>query len=136
MGLLGLGMNVGYIPVYSGLLESQCIGDPTFHFESKAPSSINSLLASPDSNLKTWKKLLTSDYPDFRCMAIEQLHRANAISSEELLQIFKTTPYAIVRIQALTSLAENNDDLFIEAIRLGVNDSYEMVQRFALRYLC
>ena len=135
MGLLGLGMNVGYIPVYSGLLESQCIGDPTFHFESKAPSSINSLLASPDSNLKTWKKLLTSDYPDFRCMAIEQLHRANAISSEELLQIFKTTPYAIVRIQALTSLAENNDDFFIEAIRLGVNDSYEMVQRFALRYL-
>lgn len=135
MGLLGLGMNVGYIPVYSGYLESQCIGDPTFHFATNSPVSINSLLVSPDTNLKTWKKLLQSDYPDLRCMAIEQLHRANAISSEELLQIFKTTPYAIVRIQTLTSLAENNDNNFIEAIRLGVNDSYEMVQRFALRYL-
>ena len=138
IGLLGIGMNVGYIPVYSGYLESQCIGDPTYTFTpARQVVDINALLAAPQGNqaLKTWKKLLGNSMPDVQCMAIEQLHRAHAISSKELLDLFKSTPYAIVRVQALTSLADLNDDNFVEAIRLGVTDSYELVQRFALRYL-
>lgn len=98
---------------------------------------LNELLADPQSKaaLKQWKRLLGHETADMQSMAIEQLHRAGLLSGEQLLTIFKTTPYAIVRIQALTSLADVRDDNFVEAIRLGVSDSYELVQRFALRYL-
>ena len=68
-------------------------------------------------------------------MAIEQMNRERLVSSAELLDIFRTSPNAIVRIQALVSLSELRDDYFIEAIKLAVDDSYEMVQRLALRFL-
>lgn len=135
MGLLGLGMRVGNMARYSGSLESHLIGDPTFAF---APAvggvDINELLAT--DKLAVWKKLLKkSEFPELKCMAMEQLSRAGMISSRELLDIFCASADAIVRIQALVCLSEFRDTHFIEAIKRAVDDSYEMVQRIGLRFL-
>lgn len=134
MGLLGLGAHVGFMSQYCGYLENHLIGDPTFSY---APvdnaTDVNALLA--DNSAKIWTKYLKSNYADLQCMAIEKLHRAGKISSSELLSIFKTTKFALVRVQALVTLAKINDDNFIEALNLGVNDSYELVQRFTLNYI-
>lgn len=134
MGLLGIGANVGFIPRFSGYLESQLIGDPTFSFtpaEKTADIDINSLLAA--NNYKVWAKYLNDErYADLRSMAIEQYSQAGKISPAELLKIFRTSKSALVRVQALTSLADTHSNEFIEAIKLGVEDSYELVQRFAL----
>lgn len=135
MGLLGLGMCVGDVARYSGYLESHVIGDPTFAFTPAVKGvNVNKLLADDDASV--WKKWLhRSDLPELQCMAIEQMNRERLVSSAELLDIFRTSPNAIVRIQALVSLSELRDDYFIEAIKLAVDDSYEMVQRLALRFL-
>lgn len=135
MGLLGLGMRVGNLARYSGYLESHLIGDPTFAFTPAVGLvDINGLLAT--GKLPAWKKFLKkNDLPELKCMAIEQLTRAGKISSRELLDIFCTSADAIVRIQALVSLSEFRDTHFIEAIKWAVDDSYEMVQRFGLRFL-
>ncbi len=136
MGLLGLGANVGFIPRFSGYLESQVIGDPTFSFASADPSvgNINELLAA--NNYKVWAKYLKNDkYPDLKSMAIEQYQQAGKISSAELLNIFRNSKSALVRVQALTSLSEDHNDDFIKAVSLGVDDSYELVQRFSLNYV-
>ena len=136
MGLLGLGANVGFIPRFSGYLESQVIGDPTFSFVSADPAvgNINELLAA--NNYKVWTKFLKNDkYPDLKSMAIEQYQQAGKISSAELLNIFRNSKSALVRVQALTSLSEDHNDDFIKAVSLGVDDSYELVQRFSLNYV-
>ena len=135
MGLLGLGACVGDVARYSGYLESHTIGDPTFCFKPAVDGiDVNLLLAS--ANAKDWRKILRgSSLPDLQCWAIDRLHDAGKISSDELLDLFRTSPYAMVRIEALTALADLRDDNFIEAISLAVDDSYEMVQRLGLRYL-
>ncbi len=136
MGLLGLGANVGFIPRFSGYLESQVIGDPTFSFASADPAAgdINELLAA--NNYKVWTKYLKNDkYPDLKSMAIEQYQQAGKISSAELLNFFRNSKSALVRVQALTSLSEDHNDDFIKAVSLGVGDSYELVQRFSLNYV-
>lgn len=134
MGLLGLGMYAGNLARYSSYLESHTIGDPTFAFTPAVKTTdINEALAADDISL--WKKLIKSDLPELQCMAIEQLCRKKEITSDELLKIFRNSPNAIVRIQALVSLSDYRDDNFIEAIKLAIDDSYEMVQRFGLRFL-
>lgn len=135
MGLLGIGAMAGFFPQYSGYLESQVMGDPTFSYTPAVKTAdVNALLAS--RNVKAWRKYVTDNaLPDMQSMAIEQLHRAGAISSDELLHIFRTTNSPLVRLQCLHSLSENLGDCFIEALQLGMNDSYELVQRFALNYV-
>lgn len=135
VGLLGLGMCAGDVARYSGYLESHLIGDPTFAFTPIVRDvDINELLAT--DNPTVWKKLLRkSKFPDIQCMAIEQLTRKKMISSGELLNIFRTSTNATVRLQSLVALSEFRDTNFIEAIQLAVDDSYEMIQRFGIRFL-
>lgn len=136
VGLLGLGMHVGDVARFSSYLESHVIGDPTFTF---APSvkgiDVNKLIA--DDNNSTWRKLLKAPgtLPDLRSLAIDRLCDKGLLSSAELLEIFRTSPDAIVRLEALVSLSEARDNNFISAIRLAVDDSNELVQRFGLRFL-
>ena len=135
MGLLGLGACIGNIPRFSGYLESNLIGDPTFSFTPAARTAdINALIAG--NNYRAWAKYLDNDsYPDMRSMAIEQYCQAGKMSPAELLKVFRESRSALVRVQALTSLSETGSDEYIEALSLGACDSYELVQRFALNYI-
>lgn len=135
IGLLGLGAYVGNIPRFSGYLESHCIGDPTFAFTPAVKmEDINELLAS--TNPKLWQRYLPENVePDLRSMAMARLAESGQLSSAQLLNIFRTSTSALVRLQALELLADKRDDNFIEAIKLGVDDSYELVQRFAINFI-
>jgi len=135
IGLLGLGAYVGNIARFSGYLESHCIGDPTFAFTPAVKmEDINELLAS--TNPKVWQRYLSENVdPDLRSMAMARLAESGQLSSSQLLNIFRTSTSALVRLQALELLADKRDDNFIEAIKLGVDDSYELVQRFAINFI-
>lgn len=135
IGLLGMGMCAGNIARYSGYLESHVIGDPTFCFAPAAKENdINRLLT--EGSVAQWKTILNKTIlPEYQCMAIEQLMRLGAISPLQLLDLFRFSPHGIVRMQALVSLAAFRDNHFIEALKLAVTDSYEMVQRTGINYI-
>lgn len=134
VGLVGMGMRVGNLVKYGPYLEAHVIGDPTFTFKPSVDIfDLNDALASGDA--KVWKKAMKSPYPAVRTMAIEQLFRAGKLSSDDLLEIFKTSKYGIVRVQALVSLSECRDDNFVQALNLAVGDSYEMVERFGMNMI-
>ena len=134
IGLIGMGGCVGDIVRYSTYLESHVIGDPTFRFGVVGEvGDIDDIIFA--DRPAQWKKLLAKGSPEAQVLAIEHLYRHKAVTSARLLEIFKTTPYALVRMQALQTLSRCNDDNFIEALRLGVGDSYELVQRHALRLI-
>lgn len=133
IGLLGLGMRVGNMVKYNPYLESHIIGDPTFTFvpaDTKLGFDINDALAGASTSF--WKKQLSSAYPAMQSMSIEQLCSRNAITPEGILEIFTTSGSGITRFAALMALSKMPDrPQFVEALRLGLNDSYELVRRFS-----
>ncbi len=132
-GLIGLGMPVGQVTRYIPFLEAHTIGDPTFTFASADTRyDIGAMIANEATN---WRRELKSEYADVRCLAMIELYEDGSIESDELLDIYKSSKYGMVRAQAMELLADCNDDNFIEAIALATHDSYEMNQRFALKYI-
>ena len=65
---------------------------------------------------------------------MEMLVQNNGITSEELLEVFKTSPENTVRLVAYMMLSTMKDDNFVEATALALNDSYELIQRFGAIY--
>lgn len=130
IGLLGYGMRVGNFVKYNPYLESHIIGDPTFSFVPAVslPFDINDALYK---DAKFWRKQLTSSYPSVQAMALRQLTLKEAITGEELLDKFKTSPYGSVRMAALMMLSEVKDENFVKCIELGLDDEYELVRRFS-----
>lgn len=134
VGLVGMGMNAGNLVKYGPYLEAHLIGDPTFSFRSVPGMDINVLLRKNDP--KAWQKLMTEkQYPALQAMAIEQLFRAGKLSSEELFALFCQGTSHQVRMQTLVNLSECRDDYFIRCLELATDDSYEMVERFAVNML-
>lgn len=165
IGLLGLGMPVGEIASTSHYLESHVIGDPTFSFtpiysnknnsnNSKKNSSNSSYLKALEKKLpkidfqkirhtdnysylkKTLHKFAKKEvYADVQAYIIEKLYYANQISSQELLNIFKSSPFAIVRLQSLLYIVNYNDENMIKLLSLASKDRNEMVQRQAVKFI-
>ena len=134
LGIIGMGGCVGDVARYATYLEAHVIGDPTFRFR-PADAAYDCSRAIKTDNTGLWKRLLKTGTADQQVLAIDHLVEQKALGSDDLLALFKKTPYALVRMQVLQSLAQFNDNNFIEVLQLGVNDSYELVQRHALRYI-
>ncbi|MBQ7570846.1 MAG: HEAT repeat domain-containing protein [Bacteroidaceae bacterium] len=134
IGLIAEGGCVGDIVRYSTYLESHVVGDPTYRFTPKgnAPDIDHLILENKPA---TWKKLLKSEKPELQSLAIEQLCRLGRMTSAQLRQIYETSPVGIVRLMALMKIADCRDDNAIEVIKLASQDSYEMVQRQAIRLI-
>lgn len=130
IGLLGYGMRVGNFVKYNPYLESHIIGDPTFSFVPAVslPFDINDALCK---DAKFWRKQLSSPYPAVQAMALRQLTLKNAITGEELLEVFSASPAGSVRMAALMMLSEVKGESFVKCISLGLNDEYELVRRFS-----
>ena len=130
MGLLDEGLCAGRLNQYTCYLESHVIGDPTFAFAPRgaAPGAM-ALLDGADGS---WEPLLAHPLPDVRCMALLQLWRRGTIGSGRLLATMRTDSSPLVRLQAMTLLAEAGGDDWLEALMAGSRDGYEMVQRFAV----
>ncbi|MDO4715632.1 MAG: C25 family cysteine peptidase [Bacteroidales bacterium] len=132
IGLLNQGGSVGDLVRYAAYLESHCIGDPTYRFANTTPNiDLHALLLKGKAS--DWRKLLVKGTPDQQSVAIEQLHRLKLLTRRDLLNIYQSSPYGIVRLQALTALGEYGGDEYIAALILASQDAYELAQRIAVR---
>jgi len=136
IGLLGMGAPVGCLTRLAPYLEQHLIGDPTFAFAPSISSYDVGRLLGEDKTA-AWRKLLkdASTPADLRCLAIKQLYAKRQMTSDELLTLFRSSTEAVVRAEALNTLADIKDDNAIAAIALALDDGNEMVQRYGIKHL-
>lgn len=136
IGLLSHGVRVGQYNKLIASLEGHLLGDPTFHF---APIEANTL--SVDMTIRKddkayWMNLLDSPYADVQSLAMRML--ADADVQKELSPLFlkkyQESNFNTVRMEAIKLLSRYQDAYFIEALREGLNDAYEMVARQSAIY--
>lgn len=133
IGAVGMGMRAGNLVKLNPYLESHFIGDPTFRFSSPVGNvDVNVLLAG---NPAQWKECLDSEYPALRVMALRQLADANLIDSDALLSAYMNDNSEVVRMEAMMLLSNFADDNFIKCLDLAVDDSFELIQRFAVNFI-
>ena len=135
LGLISNGGCAGDIVRYSTYLESHVIGDPTFRFASADSKTFDIDHIINEDKPSMWKKLLHNDHPDLQSLAIEHLCRHGLLSSAQLRDIYETSPFATVRLQALEKISLIGDDNFIAVLEEASQDSHELVQRQAIRLI-
>lgn len=134
VGLIALGMRAGRLSQYNPYLEGHFFGDPTFRFTPITSTfDVNHALAN--GNESFWKKQLKSQYPAIEAMALRQLVDTGKDYSALLLNTFKTSDSYLVRMEAMMLLSTYDNDAFIECLQLAVDDSFELVQRFAINFI-
>lgn len=129
-GIVAAGGCAGDLVRYAPYLESHLIGDPTFRFASSGVNLDELILKDKASQ---WKKLLRKGTPDQQALAVEHLFRKGALSPGRLLEIYKTSACAVVRLEALYCLSRANDDNFITVVALAMDDADEYIRRVAVK---
>ena len=81
------------------------------------------------------EKLLNHSNCDIRALALKTLSETDAISSQEILDIQRKSESPVVRLEAFLSLKRRADSYLSQAIRLGIEDSYELLQRLCAQTL-
>ncbi len=132
IGLFALGMPLGMFVQHNPYLESHVIGDPTFIFASPRKDIDAKALVSGSLSAKQLRKLMKNDEnAAVRAAALDALAVKGEISQDEILDMFRTSDAATVRLHALWLLADHRTPQFVEAIKIGLGDSHEIVRRFA-----
>jgi hypothetical protein len=118
-------------------LETHLIGDPTFSFTPfDAKTDLNEWVTSEKGNISFWNKNRSSSYADVQALALRMLFQEKGPEiSDLLLRTFRSSPWFTVRMEAFKLLRICKDRNFIEAINLGIGDSYELIQRMAAVYM-
>ncbi|MBR5398444.1 MAG: HEAT repeat domain-containing protein [Bacteroidales bacterium] len=131
VGIISLGARIGEYNRLVATLEGHLIGDPTFHFNSGADFDFKGVIAANRTNAAYWRSQLDNPYPAVQNVAMRMLRDLNQISSEEILQKMKDSKFGTVRMECLTLLSRMDNDHFVEALKLGLKDRYEVVRRRA-----
>ena len=132
LGLLDQGACVGNWAKGQLTLESHLLGDASWRFADSTPKyDADQALTARKGDNRYWRKLLASDVADLKALAIKQLAENGAIPPQELIAIERDDPHAVVRLAAFMALKRHPDAHLTEAIRLGLEDSYELLQRLA-----
>lgn len=132
MGLLDAGVCFGNWAKGQLTLESHLFGDATYSFENRYPKyNVDNTIVTKKGDNKYWKKLLNCGITDIQALALKTLSENNAFSSEEILEIERNNPSEIMRLEAFMSLKRRADHTLTEALRLGMEDSYELLQRLS-----
>jgi len=132
IGLLGQGIRVGQMHRNWNFIESQIIGDPTFHFSAPQNRDLNSQLAGNNQKTSFWYKLLRSDIVSLKVLAINHLTEINGWrSNSELVELYRTSPSFNVRMAALKCLAVQNGPELRVVLAESINDSYELIRRMS-----
>ena len=133
IGLLSQGVRVGQWNRQIATLEGHIIGDPTFHFTPFAPNTLGMDMVTHKNDREVWEKYLDSPYADVQSLALRMLveNDADKTMSPRLLTVFQSSSFNSVRMKLLSRYA--NED-FVEAIRLGLYDAYELIRRNAAIY--
>lgn len=136
-GLLGLGLRAGFWNIVNPSLETHLIGDPTLTFKSyDANLRLNDWIVQKKGDNKFWTAQLASPYADVQALALYQLFLKNGEKmSDQLLKLFTDSKYFTVRMEAFKLLSWCKDENFIKAINLGIDDSYELIQRYAANFM-
>jgi hypothetical protein len=129
-GIVAAGGCAGDLVRYAPYLESHLIGDPTFRFAFSG-KNLDELIV--EDRPAQWKKLLRKGTPDQQALALEQLFRKGMLSTERVLEIYKTSAYAVVRLEALYCLSRTGGDRFIDAVILAMDDADEFIRRMAVK---
>lgn len=131
-GIIAEGAGVGNLSKFAPYLESHIIGDPTFRFKG-GKSRLDEVIMQDAPG--QWKKLLRTGSPDVQALSIEYLHRKALLPSAELLSIYRNSPYAVVRMEALWCLSEDGGADFVEALKEAVGDADEFIRRNAVKWI-
>ncbi|MBQ5802995.1 MAG: hypothetical protein IIW25_02040 [Bacteroidales bacterium] len=145
IGLLNWGACAGNWAKGQMTLESHLFGDPTFTF---APQNtdpmggnfdINTVMFEKKADAAYWKGILRNSAEDemmcdMKSLAIKMLQLNGAITSEELVDIQKNSNSRIVRLAAFNANRKIGDKNLCKAIALGLEDTYELMQRLSAQY--
>lgn len=137
-GLMAAGMRVGHFNRLNCFLETHIIGDPTMRFVNTSDKNmdINELLILKAGDVSFWKKQLNHAMPDMQALALRQLSNAGYQDMPALLQeTYFNSGSFVVRLEALRLLAMNHPDKSVEVLKAAMNDSYELIRRFAGEYV-
>lgn len=138
IGLMNYGIRIGQWGRHVHFLETHIVGDPTYRFVNQGDPSLDInqaiVLHAKDNNL--WVKLLKHSSPDVQALALRRLEDNGYKNMSALLkETFKTSPYGVVRMEALKLLSYKNNDDFKEVLKLAVNDNYELIRRMSMDYI-
>jgi hypothetical protein len=135
VGLLSYGMRVGEWNRMVCFLESHIIGDPTFRFASSDPKLDADRMMKRAGNNGMLVKLTSYPHPDVQSWALWHLHSNGYPKISNLLaDKYFSSPYMNTRMTALKLLTQLKDDNFVRVTAAALNDSYELVRRFAAIY--
>ena len=135
VGLLSHGVRVGQYNRLIATLEGHIVGDPTFRFKPVEPNTLSTDLTVNRNKKTVWEHYLQSEYADIRSVALRMLaDQKNPVSSARLLSVMKTCPFVTTRMECLKLLSRYRNADFIEAIRIGLKDPYELTRRNAANY--
>lgn len=135
VGLLSYGLRVGEWNRMVCYLESHIIGDPTFRFASSDPEISGDDLMRWSSVKSRQLKLTDYPHPDIQSWALWHLAGSGYPGLSDLLtKKYFSSPYAVTRMTALKLLSRLRDDNFIRVTAAALDDSYELVRRFAAVY--
>lgn len=138
LGLLATGMRIGQFTRFTCFLENHLIGDPTFHFanNTELDIDINQTLVMQEGNAAFWEKQLNFPMADMQAMALRQLSMANYNGLVDLLKkSYYESNYFVVRLEALRLLALNYPAEVANVLQTAMNDSYELIRRYAVEYV-
>ncbi len=136
IGLLSHGVRVGQYNKLIASLEGHLLGDPTFRFAPIEANTLSTDMTIRKNDKTYWMDLLNSPYADVQSLAMRML--ADADTQKELSPLFfkkyQESGFNTVRMEAIKLLSRYQDAYFIEALRKGLNDAYEMVARLSAIY--
>lgn len=136
IGLLSHGLRAGHYNRMAATLEGHLMGDPTMRFAPIEANDVAQNVTLSKNDVSYWRKLLASPYADMQMLAMRMLadNDSQRTMSPELLEIYRTSPYNTVRMEAVKLLSRYNNGDFLEAVRLGIDDPYELVARLSCDY--
>ena len=136
IGLLSQGIRVGQWNRLIATLEGHIIGDPTFRFSVAVPHTLALDIVKNPADRQLREKYSRSAIPDVQSLAWRMLADQDERHelSPRLLKLFRESPCNSVRMEALKLLSRYANDDFVEAIRLGLYDAYELIRRNAAAY--
>lgn len=138
LGLMAAGMRIGHFTRLTCFLENHLLGDPTLRFTPTvdAGMDINQALTLKTQDIAFWKKQLTSPLADLQALALRELSDANYPDMVNLLEeSYFQSPSFMVRLEALRLLALNHPAQSINVMKAALNDSYELIRRYAAEYV-
>ncbi|MDL2320387.1 HEAT repeat domain-containing protein [Alistipes sp. OttesenSCG-928-B03] len=137
LGLLAGGMRVGQWGKYTQFLETHIIGDPTFRFANNALDfDINEAVVRHARDVKFWLKKVSHPSVDVQAMAYNMLYLNGYPGlSDMLYKAYFSSESGIVRMEAMKLLQKIDDANYIRVLQAAVDDSYELVRRFAMEWM-